>query len=70
MACYAVLRHYLDYDGDRLRGLAVRFTSPVYPGDVIRFDFWRESDARSLRLRARCEARDVTVLDYGLAEID
>ena len=70
MACHAVLRRYLDYDADRLHALAVRFTSPVYPGDVLSFEFWQDSDPRSLRLRARCEVRNVTVLDYGLVEID
>lgn len=70
MACHAVLRAYLDYEASRLRSLAVRFTAPVYPGDVLRFEFWRGTDERTLRLRGRCEARGVTVLDHGLVEID
>jgi acyl dehydratase len=70
MACHAVLRAFLDYEANRLRSLAVRFTAPVYPGDVLRFEFWRDDDDRTLRLRGRCEARGVTVLDHGLVEID
>ena len=54
----------------RLRSLAVRFTAPVFPGDVLKFEFWRGEDRGSIRLRARCEARNATVLDQGVAEID
>ncbi|MFP6850467.1 MAG: MaoC/PaaZ C-terminal domain-containing protein [Pseudomonas sp.] len=68
MAAHAVLRECLDYDASRLRGLAVRFTAPVYPGETVRIQLWRES-AELLRLRARVESRDVTVLDQGTVEI-
>ncbi len=70
MACHAVMRAFLDYQAERLRSLAVRFTAPVYPGDLLRFEFWREPDMRSLHLRASCPARAVTVLDHGLVEVD
>jgi acyl dehydratase len=70
MACHALLRSHLDFDAARLRSLAVRFTAPVFPGDVLRFEFWRGTNRGSIRLRARCEARDATVLDHGVAEID
>lgn len=70
MACHALLRTYLDFEAARLRALAVRFTAPVFPGDVLKFEFWRGTDGGSIRLRARCEARNATVLDQGLAEID
>lgn len=68
MAGHAVLRAYLDYDATRLRAFSVRFTSPVYPGETVRVQMWRESD-RLLRLRARVDARDVVVLDQGVVEI-
>ena len=57
------------YDATRLRGIAARFTAPVYPGEEIRFELWR-ADARTLRLRARVMARDAIVLDNGVVEID
>jgi acyl dehydratase len=69
MACHAVLRAYLDYDAPRFRALAVRFTAPVYPGDVLRFECWRDL-GKTIRLRARVTARHVIVLDNGVAEID
>jgi len=68
MAAHAVLRGVLDYDARRLRGLGVRFTAPVYPGETVRIQIWRESE-RLLRLRARVEARDLVVLDHGVVDI-
>jgi acyl dehydratase len=70
MACHALLRTYLDFEAARLRALAVRFTAPVFPGDVLKFEFWSGAGRGSIRLRARCEARNATVLDQGVAEID
>lgn len=69
MACHAVLRAELAYDPLRLAAMAVRFTAPVYPGESIHFEIWRESEAARLRLRAKVLARNVTVLDNGVIEI-
>ena len=69
MACHAVLRTVLEYDAARLRALAVRFTAPVYPGDRLRFQLWRQDDAGILRLRACVESDDRVVLDNGIVEI-
>jgi acyl dehydratase len=69
IACHAVLRAVLSYNAARLRGIAVRFTAPVYPGEEIRFELWR-ADERTLRLRARVVTRDAIVLDNGVVEID
>jgi len=70
MACHAVLRACLAYDTSRLRGLAVRFTAPVYPGESLRFELWQAEDARTWNLRAHVDARRAVVLDKGLVEID
>jgi acyl dehydratase len=69
MACHAVLRAVLGYDAAPLRALAVRFTAPVFPGDRVRFELWRESEGHTLRLRARVDARSLVVLDNGVVEI-
>lgn len=69
MAAHAVLRTCLDYDPARLRSLGLRFTAPVYPGETVRVQLWREAPSL-LRLRARAVARDAVVLDQGVAEID
>ncbi|PMS36740.1 acyl dehydratase [Trinickia symbiotica] len=68
MAGYAAIRMFAANDAARLKRLALRLTSPVYPGEDVRFQFWRESDTR-LHLRARVDARDVVVLNNGIVEI-
>lgn len=68
MAGYAAIRTFADNDPARLKRLALRLTSPVYPGEQVRFQFWRASDER-LHLRARVDARDVVVLNNGIVEI-
>lgn len=68
MACYAALRACAGNDAARLKRLATRFTAPVYPGEAVQFEFWRESDTL-LRLRARVDARGVVVLNNGIVEL-
>lgn len=66
-AAHAVLRLYCDYDAGRLKRLAARFSAPVFPGEQLRFEFWR-LDGR-FRFKARAVVRDTVVLDHGIAEI-
>lgn len=68
MAAHAVLMSCCNYDASRFKSMAVRFTSPVYPGERVCFQIWRESSAR-LRLRARVDARGVVVLNNGVVEL-
>jgi acyl dehydratase len=68
MAAHAVLRAVTRYDASRIRAFAVRFTSPVTPGDRIKFQLW-ERDSSSFHLRARVDARDVVVLNNGVVEL-
>ena len=68
MAAHAVLQAVTGYDATRIRALAVRFTSPVYPGETLRFQLWPR-DSGSFHLRARIEARNVVVLNNGVVEL-
>ncbi|ACA95959.1 MULTISPECIES: MaoC/PaaZ C-terminal domain-containing protein [Burkholderia] len=68
MAGYAAIRLLAGNDATRLKRLALRLTSPVYPGEEVRFQFWRDSDTRQ-HVRARVDARDVVVLNNGIVEI-
>ena len=68
MATHAVLRQVCDYNATRIRRLAVRFSSPVFPGETIRFQIWHEG-RRGLHLRARVDERDVAVLNNGWFEV-
>jgi acyl dehydratase len=68
MAARAVIEKVLGHDAARLKRLAVRFTSPVWPGETVRYALWREGD-HLLRLQASVDARQAVVLNNGLIEI-
>jgi acyl dehydratase len=54
------LRGLLNYDANRLRSMAARFTAPVYPGETIRTEIWNDGS-----FRARVVERDVIVINNG-----
>ena len=58
---------YCGNDPVRLRALSLRFSSPVYPGETLVTEFWRDGDTVSFR--SRVAERDVVVLNNGRAEI-
>lgn len=67
LAGFVVLRSCLDYDPSALKGLAAKFSSPVFPGETIRTEVWR--DDRSILFRCRSKERDTVVLDAGKATL-
>ena len=64
VACHAILCTLLDSDPTTVRGMRVRFTAPVYPGETLRTEMWREP--RGIAFRTTIPARNVTVLDRGV----
>jgi len=68
VASHAVVRTVCNYQPERLRRFDVRFSAPVYPGETIRTEMWRDGNVVSFR--ARVVERDVIVLNNGRAEID
>jgi acyl dehydratase len=69
IATYAILSEYCDLDPARLKSMSLRFSRPVLPGDVLCFDFWNDTPG-TVRFRAAVPARDLIVLDRGVAEIE
>lgn len=61
---HALLRGLCDYDPARLRALALRFSAPVFPGETIRTEIWRNGGFRS-----RVVERDILVVNNGLAKL-
>lgn len=61
---HALLRGLCDYDPARLRALALRFSAPVFPGETIRTEIWRNGGFRS-----RVVERDILVVSNGLAKL-
>ena len=61
---HAVLAGLCGYDATRLTGWRLRFTSPVYPGETIVTEIWRDGS-----FRARIKERDVIVINNGHATV-
>jgi acyl dehydratase len=67
VAGHALLKTLCNYDPARLTAMAGRFSAPVYPGETIRTEMWRDGDVVSFR--ARVVERDVVAVNNGRAEI-
>jgi acyl dehydratase len=67
IAGHALLKMVGEHDGTRLRSLEARFSAPVYPGETLRTEIWREIDC--IVFRTKAIERDVVVLDQGRAEL-
>jgi acyl dehydratase len=70
----ALVKAVAAWDPDRIRDLAVRFTSPVFPGETIRTEIWRdrarETGREVVAFRSRVVERDVVVLNHGRIALD
>ena len=64
ITCRAVLQAITDYDADQIASHQARFSAPVFPGDVITVDFWK--DGKAISFEARVKARSATVIRNGL----
>lgn len=67
VAGHALLKSCCGYDPSRLIGMEGRFSSPVYPGETIRTEIWR--DGNVISFRSLIAERDAVVLNNGRAEI-
>lgn len=67
ITCRAVLQTYATYDPTRFKSHAARFSAPVFPGEVITVDLWK--DGNIISFEARVKARGVTVIKNGRSEL-
>jgi acyl dehydratase len=67
VAGHALLKSCCGYDPAGLKSMEGRFSSPVYPGEVIRTEMW--VDGTTVAFRSTVPERKVTVLNNGRAEI-
>jgi acyl dehydratase len=63
ITCRAVLQTYTDYDASRIQSHAARFSAPVFPGETITVDLWKDGNVVSFE--ARVKSRNVTVIKNG-----
>jgi len=67
VAAHAVLKTFCGYDPHRLVSFAVRFSAPVFPGETLRTEMWRNGAVVSFR--SRVVERDVIAVTNGRAEV-
>lgn len=63
LSCRAVLQTYADYDPLAFKQHAVRFSAPVFPGETVSFDLWK--DGNIVSIEGRVKSRNVTVIKNG-----
>ncbi|MCY1525353.1 MaoC like domain protein [compost metagenome] len=61
MVAHAVSRQLLSVAGGSLRSLSLRFSGPVFPGETLTVEVWRDGS-----FRARVVERGLMVIDNGL----
>lgn len=63
LSCRAVLQTYADYDPLAFKQYVTRFSSPVFPGETVAFDLWK--DGNVISIEGRVKSRGVTVIRNG-----
>ncbi len=63
VVCHALMRKLCAYDPARFGEMALRFSSPVFPGETIRTEIWEEPGGAAFR--ARVVERDKIVVSNG-----
>ena len=64
ITCRGILQTYADYDPAAFKRHAARFSSPVYPGEIVTLEMWKDGDVISFE--AKVKARGVTVIKNGM----
>ena len=64
---HALLKSACDYDPTRVKSFGGRFSSPVFPGETIRTEMWRDGNVVSFR--ALVPERNIVAMSNGRAEI-
>lgn len=65
IACHAILRLLCAYDPARIAEIGCRFSAPVFPGETLRVELWR--DGAAVRFRALVAERGVVAVTNGHA---
>jgi acyl dehydratase len=63
LTCRAVLAVYCHYDPDQIASHGARLSGPMYPGETLQIDMWRDDDIISFE--AFVPERSVTVVKNG-----
>ena len=61
--CRAIISNMLGHASEKITGYDVRFSSPVFPGETVLLDVWK--DGNVISFRARLKERDVVAINNG-----
>jgi acyl dehydratase len=64
---HALLKSVCNYDPGRFTAMSGRFSAPVFPGETIRTEIWRDGNVVSFR--ALVPERNIVAMSNGRAEI-
>jgi acyl dehydratase len=64
---HALLESVCNYDPSRMTAMSGRFSAPVFPGETIRTEIWRDGDGVSFR--ALVPERNIVAMSNGHAEV-
>ena len=68
VAARAIVQTACGNDANKLASMNTRFSSPVYPGETLVVDMWKDGN-NGVRFRAKVAERDIVVLSHGYAGI-
>jgi acyl dehydratase len=63
ITCRGVLQTYADYDSSAFKQHIARFSSPVFPGETVTMELWKDGNVVSFE--AKVKSRGVTVIKSG-----
>lgn len=67
ITCRAVLQGFADYQPERIKSHSARFSAPVFPGETITVEMWKDGDIVSFE--AKVKSRGVTVIKNGMTRL-
>jgi acyl dehydratase len=67
ITCRAVLQAYADFDPARIASHQARFSAPLFPGETVTVQLWREGS--EVAFQARVKDRDAVVIRNGRSEL-
>ncbi len=67
VAAWSITQALAGGRSEALKHLQLRFSAPVYPGETIRTEMWKNGD--DISFRSRVVERDIVVLNNGLARL-
>jgi acyl dehydratase len=68
IVCHGLMKRLCDSDPAAVRAMSGRFSAPVFPGETLRVEIWREGGGRAA-FRASVPARGVVAVNNGSFEV-